>query len=64
YDALGLLRGAVSGRHFTSDQQGKEAARAWLVTKAKTLFSEDIQKRVSLRTKCVETCVRKNDATL
>ena len=43
YHLLGLLKEALRGRRFTSDQEVKEAVHAWLATQPKTSFSEGIR---------------------
>ena len=54
YHLFGLLKEALSGRRFTSDQEVKEAVHAWLAAQPKTFFSKGIRKLVQQWTKCVE----------
>ena len=51
---FGLLKVALRGRQFTSDQEVKEPVDAWLAAQPKTFFSEGIRKLVQRWTKCVE----------
>ena len=53
YHLLGPPKEALRGRRFTSDQEVKEAAHAWLAAQPKTFLSEDIRKLVQGWTKCV-----------
>ena len=41
---FGPLKAALRGRRFTSEQELKEAVRAWLAAQPKTLLSEGIKK--------------------
>jgi hypothetical protein len=54
YNLFGALKEALRGRRFTSDQDVKEAAHAWLAAQPKTFFSEVIKMLVQRWTKCVE----------
>ena len=54
YHLFGLLKEALRGRRFTSDEEVKEAVHAWLAAQPKTFFSDGIRKRVQQWTKCVE----------
>jgi hypothetical protein len=42
YLVFGPLLDDIREQNFTTDQQVKAAAPTWLVSEAKTLFSEDI----------------------
>jgi hypothetical protein len=46
YPLFGSFREALRGRRFTSDQEVKEAAHAWLAAQPKTFFSAGIGKIV------------------
>jgi len=56
YQLFGPLKEALRGRRFTSDQELKEAALAWLAAYPKTIFfsSEGIKKFVQRWKKCIE----------
>jgi hypothetical protein len=54
YHLFGSLIGSLSGSHFASDQEVKEAVHAWLVTQTKIIFSKGTQKLVDCWSKCVE----------
>jgi histone-lysine N-methyltransferase SETMAR len=62
YHLFGPLRDTLRDRHFTSDQELKEAVRAWLVTQRKTFLSAGIQKLLDCWTEYVEKgwgCIEK-----
>ncbi|PNF18404.1 hypothetical protein B7P43_G11015 [Cryptotermes secundus] len=51
---LGPLKEALKDRRFTSDQEVKEAAHAWLAAQPKTFFTQHIRKLVQRLTKFIE----------
>jgi hypothetical protein len=54
YHLFGPLIESLRDCRFTSDQEVKDAAHAWLTAQLKTLFSEGIRKLVQQQTKCIE----------
>jgi len=53
YHLFGLLKDALRGRRFTSDEGVKEAVHEWLAAQPKAFFSEGIQKLLERWNKCI-----------
>ena len=54
FHLFGPLKEELRGRHFSSDQEVKDAVHQWLSSQPKSFFSEGINALVRRWTKCIE----------